>query len=136
VIVPATKCMRACLVACCLVINASASAEESKFYESLADVEIGRIFLSPEERARLDARRGEAAAVTVQNRPGEKGVANQFPDAAGYIVSSSGRSRIWSKGGFVTAEKVPQVTFPGDVTITRRAVAEPDAEPGAADDGR
>ena len=98
-IATATKCVRAGLVISWLMIGTSAIAEEVEFYESLADVEIGRVFLSPEQRAALDARRGEARPVAMQNRPVGKAAVTQSPDAAGYIVSSSGRSRIWSKGG-------------------------------------
>ena len=122
-------------ICCGLAASPFAAAEESPVYESLANVEIGRIFLSPAQRSSLDKRRGNAPPVVSRNTKGTRAAARQFPDAAGYILSSGGPSRVWSDGGFVPADDVSDVAFPGDVKVVRGAERTQDVDRGAADDG-
>ncbi len=120
------------LLCCGLPLTVAALAEETAIYESLDDVEVGRVFLSPEQRDRLDQRRGKPE-VRVTNRGPAAAVSKTWPDAAGYIVSGNGESRVWSNGDFVAADKVSDVRFPGDVRI-RRGAAKPGSDPEAAED--
>lgn len=128
--------LRACITLCVLVQCATAVGDEIKVYESLTDVEIGRIFLTPEQRASLDNRRGEVPAMAPQEGSDSKAPRKKHSaDAAGYIVSSSGKSRVWSNGDFVVADEVSEMIFPGDVQIVRQAAESSIDEPGIADDG-
>lgn len=123
------------LVATCgLAATGSAAEEEAPVYELLADVKIGRVFLSPAQRHSLDDRRGKAPAVATASAPAARSVAKQSPDAAGYIKRSGGPSRVWSNGNFVPADDVSGVTFPGDIEVLRKATLKPEIDPGAADD--
>lgn len=112
----------------------STSFAEEGVYESLADVKIGRIFLSPSERISLDNQRGKAPALAIAAKPAVTARATQSPDAAGYILRSGGPTRVWSNGNFVPAEDASDVTFPGDVEVLRKAVPEQESNRGAADD--
>jgi len=123
------------VVACGLVATGVAAEEESKVYESLDDVAVGRIFLSPAQRSSLDARRGKESPVATANLPAATSMARHSPDAAGYILRSGGPSRVWSNGNFVPARDVSGVTFPGDVEVIRNSERELETNPGASDDG-
>ncbi len=113
---------------------ASIAEEEAEVYESLADVKIGRIFLSPSQRSSLDQRRGKAPAVSVARAPTATSRVNTSPDAAGYILRSGGSTKVWSNGNFIPADDASAVTFPGDVEVHRKAVPREESDPGAADD--
>ena len=115
-----------------MLLSAAAVAEETGVYESLDDVIVGRVFLSPEQRERLDQRRGKAPAPGPTSGVASGKPKKKMPDAAGYIVSSSGESRVWSNGDFVVADEVSNVRFPGDVPVTREPASD-DLE--TADDG-
>ncbi len=128
--VPRISCI---LLLCCgLPLTGAALAEETAVYESLDDVEVGRVFLSPQQRERLDQRRGKPE-VRATNPGRTAAVSKKWPDAAGYIVSSSGESRVWSNGDFVAAEKVSDVRFPGDVRV-RRGNSKTGIDPEVAED--
>jgi hypothetical protein len=113
---------------CLLVLfTASVSAAEIDIYESLAGVEIGRVFLSQQERQLVvvhgTSASGKPAATTVQP---------QKPSSAGYIIGRNGRQKVWKDGDFVAAAGVRSspVTFPGDVPIVhhgKRIAAESQA---------
>ena len=122
-----------CLFVCVALMGGGVFADETGVYESLADVEVGRVFLSPDQRAHLDERRGKAPVPVAATSAGTSPVKKKPGNTAGYIVSSSGISRVWSNGDFVAAEEVSKVRFPGDIRITRKNVS--DADRGAADDG-
>lgn len=125
----------AVLVALCLLSGSPAAADQDTVYESLAEVPVGRVFLSRAQRSMLDD--GRAGEPLVQQAPTRPIV--QAPPSkkkrrpAGYIVSSTGESRVWSARGFVTTRTEPGMRFPGDVSVTR---SETDtAEDQAAVDG-
>ena len=128
-----------CLLLACAGLSSAFSAEADglEVYESLDEVTIGRIFLSPQERARLDERRGKAQQAVAGGATKAAPSRKSHPRASGYIVSSSGRTRVWSDGDFDSTGKAPQMIFPGDVKVTHKAASERDGdpEPGAADDG-
>lgn len=121
---------------CGLAVGVTSAEEEMQVYESLDKVLIGRVFLSPEQRDRLDDRRGKvtpvaASAVVSATRPR----ANKSPNAAGYILRSGGPSRVWANGNFVAVDDVSKVKFPGDIEVRRESAIEPVTSTGAADDG-
>lgn len=106
-------------------------ADEAPIYESLTEVTIGRVFFSEKQRANLDRLRGKsttASSESPKTRTSGSRAAN--PDAAGFIVRSSGKSRVYRNGDFVEVASEPDVKFPDDVTVTRK----PGAEEGAEDD--
>lgn len=108
-----------------------AIAEAMPIYESLSEVSIGRVFFSKSQRAYLDRIRGQRGTVSTSGT--KAGPASSRPasaNAAGYIVSSSGKARVYRNGDFVEVDTKPEVKFPDDVTVTRK----PSAEAGAADD--
>lgn len=126
------------LVACGTVPTATIAEEQAEVYESLDDVKIGRIFLSPAQRSSLDARRGKAPVATeatVAERPAGTARISKSPDAAGYILRSGGPTKVWSNGNFVPADDASAVTFPGDVEVLRKAVPEKESNSGASDEG-
>ena len=99
----------------------AARAEETPVYESLASIDIGRVFYTESERRDLDKNRSSGkrrTAAAGTRRTGREPV-RDHPDAAGYIISASGQSRIWKKGDFVKSSDadVDDVTFPGKVRI-------------------
>lgn len=110
------------LVFLLLVLSVSAArAEETPVYESLASIDIGRVFYTRSERRDLDEHRigGKRRNAAAGTRRTGREPARHHPDAAGYIISSSGQSRIWKKGDFVKSSDadVDDVTFPGKVRI-------------------
>lgn len=100
-------------------LNRIAMADDSEVYESLADVDIGRVFLTAEQRAGLDARRGKAATGSSSAASRGRARDNKHPDAAGYIVNARGTARVWSRGNFVVADANQRMRFPGDVKVRR-----------------
>jgi len=137
-------CMAALVLAC--LNSGPVFAHETGVYESLEHIHIGRVFLSPGERMNLDKNRGVRAPVATGRASSTRASATKNPDAAGYIVSSNGRTRVWKDGNFVAARIPDSIRFPGDVKVTRTADQVPtktdttavdDESPaaGAADDG-
>lgn len=110
-----------------LVIPVELRADEEKsIYESLPDVSVGRVFFSPEQRARLDKqRRGifVAAATRKSNRSGRP---DNNDKAAGYISGGNGPMRVYENGDFVKASDGNALVFPGTVKVVRGATAEDD----------
>ena len=98
-----------------------ATAGEEGIYESLSEVAVGRVFLSRAQRSMLDDGRGSQPVVRqtptrpVVERPARK----KQRRSAGYIVSSTGESRVWSARGFVATKPATGMRFPGDVVVTR-----------------
>jgi len=100
-----------------------AIAHEDGVYESLGHIPVGRIFLSPEERARLDKVRGKSPVQSKETRPaGSSGNRVNDKDAAGFIVSDSGTTRVWKNGDFVETASVSNVRFPGQVRVASKSV--------------
>ena len=117
-----------------LVLPQLAHPGDVTIYESLETVSIGRVFLSPEERRWLDARRASEPSAVLPPRartpvraPSEPAPA-RTKSPAGYIVSSSGEARVWRDGEFVRSDDrtAVDISFPGDVRVKRHGV---DAEP-------
>ena len=106
-----------------LLLASSAHADNSNVYETIAGISIGRVFLTPEERSLLDAARTRSPQLVTQSAPAssEAVKAEKSSNASGYIVSSSGKSRLWRDGDFVEAATTPTpaTRFPGDVKIIR-----------------
>ena len=120
-----------------VLLASSAHADNSDVYETIAGVSIGRVFLSPEERRLLDAARTRPPQTVAQSAPSSSEAAGSepSPNASGYIVSSSGKSRFWRDGDFVEAASAPTpaTRFPGDVKIIRhRADTARTESPGGA----
>ena len=123
--------MRICNLAIVIFLlgPVAVNAEDTAVYESIAGVEIGRVFLAPGERDRLDEQRLNppakgAAGASESNGKAEK---THKAESAGYIISSSGRARVWRDGDFVAAPRqVPgKMAFPGDVKVVRTVDADP-----------
>lgn len=104
------------------------ASEEEQVYESLADVSIGKVFYSPEKRQAIDRSRGSSAAAS-----STRGGVKRSSDAAGYIVRSDGRTRVYADGDFVLKASTASVEFPRQVAVIRSTVAD-DAEAGNASD--
>ena len=115
--------VRCFVVLALLFATSAAPADETVVYESFSGVKIGRVFLAPGDRERLDEWRLNPPAEGTAGEPVAEG-ATAKPRAlasAGYIISSSGRARVWRDGDFVeSTRQAPQrMAFPGDVTVTR-----------------
>ncbi len=116
------------IVLCAGLLTTPAVAHEDGVYESLGHIPVGRIFLSPEERARLDKVRGKAPVQTNSSRATGNAKSRVFDkDAAGFIVSDSGTTRVWKNGDFVTTASASDVRFPGQVRVASQA-ASPDGD--------
>ena len=123
--------MRICclLIAVFLLAPAAVNAEETAVYESFAGVKIGRVFLAPGDRDRLDEQRLNPPAEGASGASESEGAAEKAPEvaSAGYIISSSGRARVWRDGDFVAAPRQApgDMAFPGDVKVVRTVGADP-----------
>ena len=122
-----------------------ACASDDAVYESFSGVKIGRVFLSPADREALDRRRLNPPVRESDAHKSAAGSeqAQRSRASAGYIISASGRARVWRDGDFVVSDRrQPQkMAFPGDVKITRRAASPQtpppaDANPAATEDRR
>jgi len=116
------------------MVWSSAFADDSSVYESLPDVKIGRVFFSAAERQRLDQHRHRKTTTDGRRQSNLAGRKPGNRDAAGYILSSSGKSQIYVNGDFVAGTVPKTMSFPGDVGIKRQAVGAEDAvlRPAAA----
>ena len=122
--------MRYAIAIVLLALAVPAVADELDIYESIDDVTIGRVFLTPAERRWLDANRN----VLVRERPVRRWRVDDAPSGeepapasdppAGFIINSSGAESRWSRGDFVDVDgrSVRSMQFPGDVNITRHDV--------------
>lgn len=100
--------------------SAESRADEEHFYESLPEVTIGKVFFSPQERARLDQRRSSIPVVRIGGGAAPASTLKKVnDDAAGFIISSKGASKVYSGGDFVTVQHHADVKFPGSVKIVR-----------------
>ena len=103
-----------------LLATGQSNADDEQFYESLPDVSIGKVFFSPQQREQLDQRRGSAPLAVSRGATtagGSRRPSND--DAAGFIVSSKGTSKVYANGDFVDVRKRVTVNFPGSVKIVR-----------------
>lgn len=115
------------------------AAEPTDLYGSSEELRLGRLFLTPDEREDLEARRGVAVGGRVSSDPvaavaPKTAAANQRP-AAGVIVAKGGRPLVWVDGEFrrIDSAAVEDVVFSAAVSI--RVHGPPSAKP-AADAGR
>ena len=123
-----------------LVCPTVAAADEPFVYETFAGVKVGRVFLSQSQRDTLDAARllepGEGVAEGGDSD--DAAAPSRTIRPAGYIIGSSGRSRVWKDGDFVetSAEVSSTTAFPGTIRITRHRdkIQQPDSA-GATDGG-
>jgi len=124
-------------------VPALALADLPAPYERLGESYIGRVFLSPAERANLDRqRRGRPANKTNADSPrvsaSQPVPAKTSSKPAGYIIIGSGGIRHWQNGDFVAAgATATALSFPGEVKIVRHpnhddAAAGADAKKGQA----
>jgi hypothetical protein len=111
-----------------LLAAAPLAADDSTVYESLSGVQIGRVFLSQQQRVELDARREQVADGDVGKRTARATPSQALP-SAGYIIGRNGYPKVWKDGDFVTTRdaETTAMKFPGDVPVTRH-------EPEAVDD--
>jgi hypothetical protein len=88
--------------------------------EAAGAEEIGKLFNTPEERARLDRlRRGEpAAAMSAEGAP-----ARHKPAVTGYVQRSDGRNTVWIDGRPVV------IASPGAGAVLDPRVVQPRPEP-------
>jgi len=108
------------VLAAVLVLTPPAVAEDKRVYESLPEVKIGRVFYSPQQRELLDSRRRRTGMTSSGSKAQPGTQKRTVSDAAGYILSGSGKKQIYKNGDFVAAEGHETMHFPGDVKITRR----------------
>lgn len=113
------------LLMCCV---STVVADDEAVYESIADIAIGRVFMSPQQRQQLDVRRlhpDRYAGAGTPREAGQQETKHRSPPA-GYISSSSGGSRYWNNGDFVAgnSRNSTSMSFPGDVAIVRHAAPE------------
>ena len=120
-----------------LTMAAAATAADSGVYESFSGVGIGRVFLTPAERDRLDTERLNPPSVAVSGSH-EAAEATEKPKrklpSAGYIRRGNGPAKVWQNGDFVDfGRNAPDsMAFPGDVEITRHVTsAKPQPAPNA-----
>ena len=103
---------------CAGMLSKPATAHEEGVYESLGHIPIGRIFLTADERARLDKIRGKNPAPAPGARStGKASASGANKDAAGFIVSDSGATRVYKNGDFVATDSASNVRFPGQVRV-------------------
>jgi len=115
------------------MVWSSAFADDSSVYESLPDVKIGRVFFSAAERQRLDRQRHRKTTTNRRRHATPAGREAGNSHAAGYILSSSGKSQIYVNGDFVVGTVPKTLSFPGDVGIHRQVVGpEDESLPSAA----
>lgn len=114
---------RLTLVLLILVSPACVAADVDEIYESLDNVRLGRLFLSPDERDVLEARRRLPTSDAIADSSGEAStaVAAEPParPAAGIIVASGRQPLVWINGEFrrVESASVDTLRFPGAVRI-------------------
>jgi len=108
-------------------------------YESAADIEIGRVFLTRAERLRLDQlRRLQPAAASDEStasRVAGPSDTDRPRRPAGYFYSSTGQRRAWAGDDFVVSGRSRSSTqvFPGDVVIVRHVNSVSDDQVEAVD---
>jgi hypothetical protein len=114
--------LRAAILCCAALFAVAALADDNPVYESLDGVEIGRVFLSRQERAILDRKRAHGAdagastsgAIAAQT-------ASPAASSAGYFIGRNGDSKVWKNGDFVTSQGTRETAlkFPGAVKVRR-----------------
>ncbi len=125
------------IIACSMLLLAMpALSDDSAVYESIDDLAIGTVFLTPGERRWLDANRHlvpqDAASQSAESAEAEEDTEASQP--AGFIINSSGQARRYRNGDFSLSSVAPDsMRFPDDVEI-RRHVPEHAADSRDSDD--
>ena len=117
--------LRPCLLLL-VCFGGMAGADPASVYESIDDVSIGPLFLTPAERRWLDARRNAPvvpqpkAEAEVELGPTQE-PAEPKVSPAGFIIRSDGAGQRWSNGDFVSSQDaaVSTMKFPGEVDLIR-----------------
>lgn len=114
------------LIACTLLVLAMpAVSDDTAVYESIDDVAIGPVFLTPGERRWLDANRHLAPrGVSSQSSEATETAEDDAEKAepAGFIINSAGQARRYQNGDFSLSAVSPRsMRFPDDVEIRRHA---------------
>ena len=128
--------MRAIIVFSLLLLAMPAVSDDSAVYESIDDLPIGTVFLTPGERRWLDANRHlapqETTSQSTESAETEEDAEESQP--AGFIINSSGQARRYRNGDFSPSSVSPDsMRFPDDVEI-RRHVTERTADSRDSDD--
>ena len=94
--------MRAFFLVAAMLSCAASPADEIDVYETLDDIVIGRVFLTPDERRALDARRrsGPASPDTSGTRDSPVKASPTARPGFGFIVLHDGTSSTWTNGDF------------------------------------
>ncbi len=110
------------LMALMLIAWKGAAADDNPVYESLGTVNIGRVFLSQQQRDSLDRLRLRKPEVGTPTDSVTE-VKEKAPAAAGFIIGPNGRSRTWTDGDFVDSTRASALStqFPGNVRVERQA---------------
>lgn len=128
---------RALMLLACL-LPMPLAADELQVYESIDEIEIGRVFLKPAERTALDRRRelpAQAPSSVSRSATAAPPARRAENRPAGYIESSDGTRRHWRSGDFVADGRSAQMRFPGDIRIERQEPPESqDESDGHAED--
>lgn len=99
------------------------AAEPIELYESFDELALGRVFLTPTQRQRLEVRRRTATADvvgSVSDDNTEPAAATAAPKpAAGYILRQSGQPLVWLDGEFrrTDASSIAAMRFPGAADV-------------------
>lgn len=125
--------LRRIVASCVALFAAAAIAGEDLVYESLQGVEIGRVFLSQEQRAVLDQKRKHSAS-DLASASGTSPAADALSQpalSAGYIIGQDGQAKVWKDGNFLSspAPRGTTLRFPGDVKIIRHTGIDPGDDP-------
>lgn len=98
-----------------------------------AAMPLGRVFMSPQQRAELDRLRkirpadGAAAAIAATSATGDED-SEQAPDASGFIIRAEGEAYLWVDGDFrkVNPDRVRSDRSNDEIMITRHGRPEAD----------
>ncbi len=131
--------MRIIVTSALLLLAMPVLADESALYESVDDLAIGPVFLTPGERRWLDANRHlppqNVSAQSTESAEAE-GEEEERAEPAGFIINSSGQTRRYRDGDFSPSNASPEsMRFPDDVEIRRHVTERPTEAQRADEDG-
>jgi hypothetical protein len=132
--------LRAAILCCAALFAVAALADDNPVSESLDGVEIGRVFLSRQERAILDRKRAHGADAGASTSGATSAqTASQAASSAGYFIGRNGDAKVWKNGDFVTSQGTRETAlkFPGAVKVllheAERAAHKPDDDEALAE---
>ena len=116
-----------------LLVAGPVAADDLKVYESIDDIEIGRVFLTTSERSQLDRLRNAPVVAAASNdTPGEPAPTQETARPAGFIQNTAGERQSWQGGDFVSGARDAAIRFPGAIHIQRHAAKDAEQEDDAA----